>query len=369
MKNRISFIVFFSLLLAIPFGSAFALSNIVPAPLGYDQYRDDIDHGKMETITYYSETVGTERNAMVYTPPGYSKEKKYNVLYLLHGIGGDEKEWYEQMNPHHILDNLYAQNKLEPMIVVLPNGRAMKNDGADGDIFDPEKLAAFETFEYDLLNDLIPAIESKYPVWENRHHRALAGLSMGGGQSLNFGLKHLDTFSHVGGFSSAPNTMSPTVLVPDPKETAERLKLLWLSSGDRDGLTSISQNFYHYLTENKVPHIWYLDDGDHEPKVWSSGLYHFSQLLFEPITSADIRSLVEQLGEEGEIEDDRSARILTHHMTAVDLYKKAGATEKAVKHMEGFKVLIEQQMENKLISEKAYNELKTDADFLITKWK
>src|SRR5699024_9303847 len=155
MKGRISFIGILSLLFTIPFGSAFALSNIVPAPPGYDQYRDDIDHGKMETITYYSGTVGTERNAMMYTPPGYTKKKTNNVHYQLHGIGVDKREWYEQMNPHHILDNLYTQNKIEPMIVVLPNERAKKNDSADVYIFDPKKIATFETIEYDLLNDHI----------------------------------------------------------------------------------------------------------------------------------------------------------------------------------------------------------------------
>ncbi|MCJ8008441.1 alpha/beta hydrolase [Lederbergia wuyishanensis] len=281
MKRCISLAVFLGLLVTIPFQSTSASSNIEPAPPGYDTYRDDIAHGEMETVTYYSGTVGTERKAMVYTPPGYSKKKKYNVLYLLHGIGGDEKEWYEQMNPHHILDNLYAENKLEPMIVVFPNGRAMKNDRPEGNIFDPEKIAAFETFEYDLLNDLIPAIESRYPVWKNRHHRALAGLSMGGGQALNFGLKHLDTFSYVGGFSSAPNTKSPEVLITNPQKVTQRLKVLWLSSGDADNLTPISENFHHYLTDKKIPHIWYLDEGGHVPSVWSSGLFHFSQLLFK----------------------------------------------------------------------------------------
>src|SRR5690606_27642748 len=142
----------------------------------------------IDTISYRSETVGTERKALVYLPPGFSKKEKYPVLYLLHGIGGDEKEWLNGGHPEVILDNLYADGKLEPMIVVMPNGRAMKDDRAGGNIMEPDKVQAFATFEQDLLNDLIPFIEKKYPVLNDREHRAIAGLSMGGGQSLNFGL-------------------------------------------------------------------------------------------------------------------------------------------------------------------------------------
>src|SRR5690625_3352683 len=154
--------------------------EIEHAPDGYDMFQNNIPHGEMEMISYRSGTVGVNRNAMVYTPPNFSRENKYNVLYLLHGIGGDETEWNDQMNPQNILDNLYAENRLEPMIIVFPNGRAMKDDRPVGDIFASEKIAAFETFEEDLLNDLIPHIESNYPVLKSRFNRGLAGLSMGG---------------------------------------------------------------------------------------------------------------------------------------------------------------------------------------------
>src|SRR3982750_881337 len=102
------------------------------APQGYDSVQTNIPHGKIDTITYNSKTVGNDRRSLIYTPPGYSKKKKYPVLYLLHGIGGDEKEWLNGGHPEVILDNLYAQGELEPMIVVLPNGRAMKDDRATG---------------------------------------------------------------------------------------------------------------------------------------------------------------------------------------------------------------------------------------------
>ncbi|HET9824877.1 MAG TPA: alpha/beta hydrolase-fold protein, partial [Chitinophagaceae bacterium] len=131
--------------------------NIIPHAFpGFDSVRENISHGRIDTISYSSKTVGTSRRALIYTPPGYSKKKKYPVLYLLHGIGGDEKEWLNGGHPEVILDNLYADSKIEPMIVVMPNGRAMKDDRAVGNIFDSAKVQAFANFEKDLLNDLIP---------------------------------------------------------------------------------------------------------------------------------------------------------------------------------------------------------------------
>ena len=184
-------------------------------PAGLDVKREGIPHGKLEMIEYDSKTVGTQRKMQVYTPPGYTKDTKYPVLYLLHGIGGDETEWERFATPDVLLDNLIADGKAVPMIVVMPNGRAQKNDRAEGDVF--AAAPAFAAFERDLLDDVIPTIESRYSAHTNREHRALAGLSMGGGQSLNFGLAHLDTFAWVGGFSSAPNTKPPAELLPDRK--------------------------------------------------------------------------------------------------------------------------------------------------------
>ena len=252
-----------------------------PAPVGYDQYIESITHGNLDTIQYQSKTVGTTRTTLIYLPPGYNKTKKYPVLYLLHGIGGDEFEWLHNGHPEIILDNLYANNKIKPMIVVLPNGRAMKNDRAEGNVFEPEKAASFATFEKDLLNDLIPFIESNYPVIKNRESRAIAGLSMGGGQSLNFGLGNLDTFAWIGGFSSAPNTKTPEELIPNPAETAKKLKLLWISCGNEDGLIVFSQRLHQYCKVHNVHHIWQVEPGKHEFPVWKNDLYNFSQLVFK----------------------------------------------------------------------------------------
>ena len=251
---------------------------------GFDTQRAGIAQGKIDTLTYSSKTVGCKRRALIYTPPGYNKKTKYPVLYLLHGIGGDEKEWFNQGTPQVILDNLYADKKIQPMIVVLPNGRAMKDDRAVGNIMDKDKVQAFATFEQDLLKDLIPSVEKNYPVLKDREHRAIAGLSMGGGQSLNFGLGNLDTFAWIGGFSSAPNTKTPQELVPDPAKTKSLLKLLWISCGDKDNLITFSKRTHDYLKGFQVPHIYYVEVGGyHDFKVWKRNLYMFSQLLFKNI--------------------------------------------------------------------------------------
>lgn len=265
---------------------SFAQSPVKPASTGFDIVSPGISHGKTDTITYTSKTVGNDRNALIYTPPGFDKSKKYPVLFLLHGIGGDEFAWTNNGNAGTILDNLYAKNKLEPMIVVMPNGRAMKNDRAEGNIFSPERVEAFATFEKDLINDLIPFVEKNYPVKKDRQNRAIAGLSMGGGQSLNFGLGNLDKFAWVGGFSSAPNTKKPTELIPDPSKLKSDLNLLWLSCGDKDNLIPISRNVHDYLKQSDVPHIYYVDHGYHDFNVWKNSLFMFSQLLFKPVEEA-----------------------------------------------------------------------------------
>ena len=249
-----------------------------PAPAGFDVKRENIEHGKIEMVEYDSKTVGNKRKMMIYTPPGYSKDNRYPVLYLLHSIGGDETEWYKNASPEVILDNLYADKKLAPMIVIMPNGRAQPNDRAEGDVF--RSAPAFENFEKDLLNDVIPFVETNYSVKKDRQSRAIAGLSMGGGQTLNFGLGNLDIFAWVGAFSSAPNTKAPQQLAPDLDKTAKQLKLLWISCGDKDGLMHISQGVHTYLKQNKVPHIWHVDSGKHDFHVWKNDLYWFSQLLF-----------------------------------------------------------------------------------------
>jgi len=300
-----------------------------PAPEGFDARRPGVATGKVERIEYASTVTGGKRPAMVYTPPGYSASRKYPVLYLLHGIGGNENHWTQPGLADHILDNLIADKKAVPMIIVMPHGRASNEPetslfggrggrgagapgaapaaggrgtpapdaagqargqapagpagggGGRGGAGMGVEFQAYAAFEKELLADLIPFIESRYSVQADRANRAIAGLSMGGGQSLNFGLGNLDTFAWVGGFSSAPNTSQPAQLVKDPAAARQKLKLLWVSCGDKDSLFNISEGVHNYLAEQKVPHIWHIDvGGAHTFPVWKNNLYHFSTLLF-----------------------------------------------------------------------------------------
>jgi enterochelin esterase-like enzyme len=270
------------------------------APAGFDARRAGAPAGLVERIEFDSKVTGGKRPASVYLPPGYAPDKKYPVLYLLHGIGGNETHWPGPGAAGAILDSLIADGKAVPMIVVMPNGRASnapstlfgggRGPGAPGGGarggpggFDAAAIAvefeAYAAFERELIGDLVPFVEARYSVTADRMHRALAGLSMGGGQSLNFGLNNVDTFAWVGGFSSAPNTQAPADLVPDPA-VARQLELLWVSCGNEDGLFNISSGVHEHLSAQNVPHKWYIDAGGHTFPVWKNDLYHFAALLF-----------------------------------------------------------------------------------------
>jgi len=292
-------------------------ATLAAAPAGFDARREGVPAGLVERIEFDSKVTGGKRPASVYLPPGYAPDKKYPVLYLLHGIGGNETHWPGPGAAGAILDNLIANGKAVPMIVVMPNGRASNEPstlfaggrgpggagpggaapgaggggpgapaagtrGGPGGLDRAAMAVEFEAyaaFERELIGDLVPFIEARYSVTADRMHRALAGLSMGGGQSLNFGLNNVDTFAWVGGFSSAPNTKAPAELAPDAA-AARRLELLWVSCGNEDGLFNISAGVHEYLAAQNVPHKWYIDAGAHTFPVWKNDLYHFASLLF-----------------------------------------------------------------------------------------
>ena len=251
------------------------------APQGYDQEREGIAKGTVKLIEYQSESVGTTRKANVYLPPKYNpKKKKYSVLYLLHGIGGDEWEWVNDGGvPNIIMDNLYADKKVADMIVVMPNGRAQKDDSRAGGF---GSAPAFGEFDKDLIGSLIPYIEKNFSVYTDRDHRAIAGLSMGGGQSLNFGLGHMDVFAYVGGFSSAPNTMRAAQLIPDVDKVKKENKLLWMVCGGADGLMNNSAQLKAFCDEKGIPcTLINYPEGQHNFVVRKYGLYNFAQLIFK----------------------------------------------------------------------------------------
>jgi len=252
------------------------------APADFIQVRSDIPKGKLETITYNSKSIGVDRKAVVYTPPNYDASQKYPVLYLMHGIGGNETHWTSLCAANKVLDNLIADKNAVPMIIVMPNGRATA-EPPSGNFMSDFNYYAF--FEKDLLQDLMPYIESHYSVRADRDHRAIAGLSMGGGQGLNFGINNIDKFAWVGGFSSAPNLQQPGVLIPKIQQAKEKLSLLWIGCGDKDNLITGSWNLHKGLVDAKIDHVWYLDSGVHEVPVWNNNLYLMAQMLFKPVGS------------------------------------------------------------------------------------
>lgn len=280
MKSHGLWFLLAACVVSSPFaGPACGEETYAAPPAGYDVRREGIERGQQQTVEYFSETVKASRKALVYTPPGYSAETKYPVLYLLHGIGGDEREWARSGAPEIILDNLIADKKAVPMVVVLPNGRAATDVTARDPI--PKQSPAFAAFERDLLDSLIPYIESHFSVKTDRDSRALAGLSMGGGQSLNFGLGNLDRFAWIGGFSSAPNTKPPAALLAKPADIARLTRLLYVSCGDKDFLFNISQDLHAALNKEQIPHRYdVMPGGRHDFQVWRASLYHFAQLLF-----------------------------------------------------------------------------------------
>jgi enterochelin esterase-like enzyme len=239
-----------------------------------------IPAGKLTLAEYTSTTVGTTRRLNIYTPPGYTKDKKYPVLYLLHGIGGDETEWQRFATVDVLADNLIQAGKLRDVIIVMPNGRAQKNDKAEGNVF--AAASSFAVFEKDLLTDVIPFIEKTYSILPGRENRAIAGLSMGGGQTLNFGLGNADKFGAIGAFSSAPNTLDGVKLIPDPDVTRKLPLYIYISCVAKDNLLPISRRTHVYLKDNKIPHLWNVDSHAHDPTHWRNNLYWFLQGAFKP---------------------------------------------------------------------------------------
>lgn len=259
-------------------------------PAGFRDKRDNIAHGTIATVQYDSKTRSTRREMFVYTPPGYSPDRKYPVIYLLHGLNSSAGQWPYWVRADNVIDNLVADGKIGPVIMVFPNCNTNVTVSNPKPDEQEERKGGFKgygkSFEDDLLNDIIPYIESHYSVYTDRKHRALAGLSMGGGQSLNIGLSHINTFAYVGGFSSAPNTnefggLSATKLLPDLVAAREQLELLWLGCGNKDGLIGVSQRVHQHLKEQGMPHVWHVDDNAHDDTEWANNLYLFVQHIFK----------------------------------------------------------------------------------------
>jgi len=246
-----------------------------------------VPHGTVHEHAYFSKSLGAKRRLHVYTPPGYEKNSaSFPVLYLFHGSGDNDATWTALGRAQFIADNLLAQQKARPMIIVMTDGHAFTGNPAQ--VSTNMISRNVEAFGDDLLKDVIPLIEATYRVKANRENRAIIGLSMGGGQSLGIGLRHRELFAWVGGMSSyLPN---PEKLVTEVfPETKSDLKLLWFACGKDDRLVENARQLSAALKEKNIPHEFKETAGNHSWPVWRRYLGEFLPLLFAGANDAATR--------------------------------------------------------------------------------
>ena len=251
----------------------------------------DVPHGDIRKKVYFSATTGTWRNINIYTPPGYdnSVKEQYPVLYIQHGGGEDERGWAVQGKTDIILDNLIAEGKAKPMLVVIPNGNVIKPGIATGGYNDD----AMNVFKEELFGSIIPFIESNYRVKPGADNRAVAGLSMGGGQAFYTGLRNTDMFANVGVFSTGlfggigrqpgaafdPETIIPGIL-SNAQSFNNRLRLFYISVGEQDPRLEQTRKLIDTFRNKGLKVEFASFPGGHEWQVWRKSLHDFAQKLF-----------------------------------------------------------------------------------------
>jgi enterochelin esterase-like enzyme len=284
-------------------GGKYASAVEVPEPASTYYSIQDVPHGQVREVWYNSKVTGSWRHALIYLPPTYETQTKqrYPVLYLQHGGGEDETGWIRQGRANFILDNLLAEGKCKPMIIVMAHGYARRAGQSTPVVTgppagSPERIKAMQemtsAFEDDVTQALVPFIDKTYRTIPDRDHRAMAGLSMGGMQTFQITLNHLDLFSYIGGFSGAGGMLGGRKLDPktdykgafaDPAAFAKKVQLLWIGVGTaepermRNGL----QQLHASLLEAKIQHVYYESpDTDHEWQTWRRDLKDFAPRLF-----------------------------------------------------------------------------------------
>ncbi len=267
------------------------MSNMVrvPGPTSGDGHLPwdlaDVPRGQLHRHFYRSARVGDHRDYYVYTPPGYDPKgsQKYPVLYLLHGFSDDASGWTSVGQGHVILDNLIAAKRVVPMLVVMTLGYGAPEIVARGPRPPGIGQKNMEGYRDALFTEVIPAIEQAYRVDARRERRAIAGLSMGGAESLFVGLNAIDRFAWIGAFSSGGLGQPAQFAELFPALTAaegKRLKLLWIACGTEDRLIEANRQFRSFLTERSVPHEAVETPGAHTWTVWRRNLATFTPLLF-----------------------------------------------------------------------------------------
>jgi enterochelin esterase-like enzyme len=256
-------------------------------PAFYDV--QDVPHGEIRTLLYRSQSNAVTRELTVYVPPGYdqARNRRYPVLYLLHGFANDHHSWHRYGRANDILDNLLAQKKIEPFLVVMPlgyGGASVNGDGTGvpqaGDVRGDVSL-----YERDLLEDVIPLIERTFRTIPDRKHRAIVGFSMGGGQAGRIGLRHLETFSQVGlmsaGMAGGPDTEPIATLAANATKANKSIDLLWIACGREDTALKGAKTLHQTLEQAGIRHTFLETEGAHHWRVWRRYLRDLSPLLFK----------------------------------------------------------------------------------------
>jgi enterochelin esterase-like enzyme len=252
----------------------------------------DVPHGDIRNRIYFSKTTGTWRRINIYAPPGYDKSGKeqYPVLYIQHGGGEDERGWAVQGKTDIILDNLIAEGKAKPMLVVIPNGNVSR-PGMTAGGYNDEAMAVFRE---ELFGSVIPFIESNYRVKPGAANRAIAGLSMGGGQAFYTGLRNTDMLANVGVFSTGlfggigrqpgaefdAEAIIPGILT-NPETFNKKLKVFYISVGEQDPRIEPTRKLVQTFMDKGLKVEFGTFPGAHEWQVWRKSLYDFAQKLFK----------------------------------------------------------------------------------------
>jgi enterochelin esterase-like enzyme len=245
-------------------------------PMFYEEQQ--VPHGTIHIHRYQSKSLGVPRQLYLYTPPGYetNQQNKYPVLYLFHGFGDPVDAWTGVGRSNLIMDNLIAKNKVKPFIIVMPYGHTPSSPPV------MRSIGKYESFEKDLIEDVIPYVQKCYRTSTEQKDRAIAGLSMGGGQSITIGLGNLDLFGWVGAFSSAiPDQQNLDELLTEYELINEKLKLLWIGCGRQDFLFEANQKFLERLKSDNIKHTSHITEGGHEWRIWRNYLNELAPLLFK----------------------------------------------------------------------------------------
>jgi enterochelin esterase family protein len=272
-----------------------SLDNIFFVPGEEAAFEDNrpIPHGDVRILWYHSSVLDAMRSMHVYTPPGYDKSNtKYPVFYLLHGGGDEDSGWSTVGRAGFILDNLLAAKKVKPMIVVMPNGSMPRPANAPaqapGGGPSPAAIEAQNRFADELLNNVMPNVEKNFRVLANRDNRAIAGLSMGGGQTLRVAPANVDKFAYIGVWSSGVRQETTAdfekrnaQFFENPEKTNKMVKLFWIGVGEKDPLANASaKNLAQVLDAHGIKHEFHESEGGHTWINWRHYLNDYAQLLF-----------------------------------------------------------------------------------------